>query len=214
MSSQLRSLERLAKFSELKLPATYKEYLASLSGNTRSMLKRRSQQIMQAPGMRFARCARHEERAEYLDALFDLHARRWNAVGLPGCFARRPAMMEFYREFSRVALERNWLRIFALRTGDTFLAVQFGYVYDDTFYQLQEGFVPDGHEGIGNVLRGHVIQSCIDEGVGSYDFLGRFTEHKRGWGAKLRIGRSVLLGRKTVKNLPCLGVASGLPVDT
>jgi CelD/BcsL family acetyltransferase involved in cellulose biosynthesis len=201
-SSQLLIQEKSAEFSELELPATYQQYLASLSGNARSMLKRRAQQIMKAPGMRFTCCSREEERGAYLDALFELHARRWTAAGLPGSFVRRPAMTEFYREFSRIALERNWLRIFALRDGDRFTAIQFGYVYNGTFYQLQEGFEPEGPEGIGNVLRSHVIQSCIAEGVRSYDFLGGYTEHKRRWGARLRMGRHVLVGRKTVKNLP------------
>jgi CelD/BcsL family acetyltransferase involved in cellulose biosynthesis len=203
--SQLLSMDRTMTFSALALPSDHSEYLASLSGNARSMLKRRTLQVKKLPGFAFTQCELEEQRAGYLAALFDLHERRWQAAGLPGSFVRRPLMADFSREFSRVALERGWLRLFGIQSEGVFKAVQFGYVYEGTFYQMQEGFDPEAPDGIGNVLRSLVIEACIAENVHTYDFLGGFTEHKRRWSAAPRVGRQLLIGRNTLKNRPLFG---------
>jgi CelD/BcsL family acetyltransferase involved in cellulose biosynthesis len=193
--------ERPRDFAALELPATYAAYLAALSANARSTLQRRRRQVVGQEGAVFSQCRSAEELPAYLDALFDLNDRRWQKVGQRGAFAKKPLAARFYREFSRPALQRGWLRLYALKMAQVFKAVQIGYVYNGAFFQIQEGFDPDGPTGIGNVLRGQVIESLIEEGVRVYDFLGDYTDHKRRWRGVRRDGVDLLIWRPTVTNL-------------
>jgi CelD/BcsL family acetyltransferase involved in cellulose biosynthesis len=108
-------------------------------------------------------------------------------------------MAAFYRTFAPAALTKGWLRVFGLEQDGALRAVQYGFAYGGSFLALQEGFDPDAAPGAGNVLRSHAFQRCIEEGLREYDFLGGFTEHKRRWGAEIREGRDVFLGRKRLK---------------
>ena len=135
----------------------------------------------------------------FLAALFELNQRRWGAKGQHGVFSGLEG--QFYEQFTRRALERGWLRLYGATIAGEFKAVQIGYVYRGSFSQLQEGFDPEAPQGIGNVLRGKVIEYLIQEGVRTYDFLGGFTEHKRRWGARVRAGHDLFIGRRTLKNL-------------
>lgn len=187
-------------FAALGLPDTYAAFLSSLSGNTRGSLQRRSRKLLSDPGVALAECRNVDELPGWLDALFDLNHRRWTAAGSVGNFVRKPQEARFYREFAPLALARGWLRLYGLRVAGSLRAVQIGYVYRGTFFQLQEGFDPAAPAGLGNVLRGLVIERCIKEGVQSYDFLGEHTEHKRRWGAQLRWGHDILIGRRSARN--------------
>jgi CelD/BcsL family acetyltransferase involved in cellulose biosynthesis len=109
-------------------------------------------------------------------------------------------MKRFYESFAPIALQKGWLRLHALKVDGTFKAAQYGYVYNNTYYILQEGFDPNSFGGIGNILRNLVLKECINEGLKEYDFLGEFTNHKRFWNAKPRDGYDLFIGRKSTKN--------------
>lgn len=192
-------LRRACAFACVPLPADYRSYVQALSGNTRSMLQRRTKQVMAEPGAALVECRREDELPRFLDALFALNDRRWRANGQVGTFVRKPGEARFYRTFAGPALRAGWLRIFGLEHGGTLAAVQVGYVYGGTFLQMQEGFDPDGPTGIGNVLRGKVVERCIADGLTAYDFLEGFTEHKRRWLAEERGGHDLQVANRTAR---------------
>ena len=134
-----------------------------------------------------------------MDALFYLHRLRWQSVGQSGSFVRAPTEAKFHELFAPIALRNNWLRLSALMDGDSFKAVQIGYVYDRTFNSLQEGFDPSAIRGAGNALRGHVIENLIDEGIRDYDFLGGHTDHKHRWSANERFGAEFVIANNSFK---------------
>ncbi len=194
-----RIQERPRPFSMAALPADYASYWQALSGNARSAIQRQARRI-QAAGAQFEACASSAELAAFLDALVDLNYRRWSSVGQQGNFHRRPLELAFYRQFAPRAMQRGWLRLFGMRIGTELKAVQIGYVYGASFVQLQEGFDPAAPHGLGNVLRSRVIESCIREGVRTYDFLGGYTDHKRRWLATTRAGHDLLAGHRSLRN--------------
>jgi CelD/BcsL family acetyltransferase involved in cellulose biosynthesis len=73
--------------------------------------------------------------------LFNLHQKRWQSVGRPGSFART-ARREFYYEMAHLLLNRGWLEFWLLKLDEQPAAAQFGFRYDRTVFQLQEGFDP------------------------------------------------------------------------
>ncbi len=187
-------------FSAIALPESYEELAASFSPSTRSNLKRQRKNLAGRTDLHIARCETVDEVPEFLDALFDLHRKRWESVGQAGSFVRKPPMERFYRRFAPKAMELGWLRLFALRLNGDYKAVQFGYAFDNRMYCIQEGCDIVDMPGAGNYLRSHAIKSFIAEGISEYDFLAGFAEHKRRWRAKRRYGADLLIGRKSRKN--------------
>lgn len=192
--------QRSLGFSSFKLPDTYDAYLKGLSRNRREQFKRKSRRFKEAHDVEFVCCQTKDELPEFLSNLFTLHRKRWESVGQAGSFARRPSMKLFYEAFAPVALDRGWLRLYALKVDGAIRAIQYGYAYDGVFSQMQEGFEVEGFDGIGNVLRTAVIEACIEEGLQEYDFLGGHGEHKSRFGAELRTGYDMFIGRKSLKN--------------
>ena len=173
-----------ASFRRSQLPSQMPTYLRGLSKNKRQQLRAETKRIMERPAVEIRRCETEDQLPEFLDALFELHHRRWHDKGQAGAFNEQPQEAAFYRRFTRVALRNGWLRLYGLLDGGDFKAVQIGYVYRNVFHQLQEGFDPAYLHGAGNVLRTRVIETCINEGIEAYDFLGEMSEHKRRWLAR------------------------------
>jgi CelD/BcsL family acetyltransferase involved in cellulose biosynthesis len=189
-------------FAWFELPPVKETYFRSLSKNKRQQLKAETKRIMERPTVEVLRCESEEHIPMFLEALFELHHRRWQLKGEAGAFREQPLEEGFYRRFTRVAHRNGWLRLYGLREGGDFKAVQIGYVYRQVFHQLQEGFDPDYLKGAGNLLRARLIEDCIDEGVQAYDFLGEMSEHKRRWLSRERTGHDLLIGRTRLKNIP------------
>jgi CelD/BcsL family acetyltransferase involved in cellulose biosynthesis len=203
-----RSQRRSVAFCSIALPDSLARYEGGLSKVQREQTRRKCRKILNQADVHITRCEAPEEIGTYLEALFDLHHRRWQLRGDPGSFERRPELQLFYRRFLPVALRKGWLRLYALREAEAFRALQLGYVYNNVFYQIQEGFDPDFTSGAGNVLRHKVIEACIAEGVGTYDLLAGASEHKRRWGAATREGHDLFVGRPGA--LTRLLVAAGI----
>jgi CelD/BcsL family acetyltransferase involved in cellulose biosynthesis len=191
---------RPTDFAYFDLPTDAETYRRNLSGNKRQQLRAELRRIMDRGGASIVRCETADQFPRFIEALFDLHYRRRLLAGEVGSFRRKPTEAVFYRRFGRVALEHQILALYGLEHAGALKAVQYGYVYGGVYHQMQEGFDPDYEKGAGNVLRWKTIQALIAEGVRGYDFLGEMTEHKRRWGAKLRLGSDVFAGRRTVKN--------------
>jgi len=191
---------RPVSFSYFNLPNTIDQYITGLSKKKRLEIHYQHNRIMQREGVVTDSCKSPDELPIYLDALFKLHQSRWKLKGDDGTFLRKPDEAKFYKKFLPLGLQKGWLRFFALKEKDKFKAVQIGYVYNNIFHSIQEGFDPEYQKGVGNVLRFEVIKHCISEGVAGYDFLGGMTEHKRRWSAKEREGCDLFVGHSITKN--------------
>ncbi len=191
---------RLLEFSQVDLPATLAAYDEMLGDSRLRKFRWQKNKIMRSGKVSITRCTSHAELPGYLDALMQLHTARRSLLGDDGTFLSRPEEAKFYREFAPRALDLGWLSVWALRDGPAFKAVQCGYVYNDIFYSMQEGFDPGYLPGAGNMLRLAVIRHCIESGIRHYDFLGGYTEHKSRWGAKLRHGQDLFIGRPGLAN--------------
>jgi CelD/BcsL family acetyltransferase involved in cellulose biosynthesis len=191
---------RVAEFGYSVLPSDYDGFLKGLSRNRRSELRRHQRAVFGEGQAVITRCMDETDLHRYLDALFDLHHKRWMSRGEEGSFKRKPAEAAFYRKFLPVAMQNGWLWMYGLAASEEFKAVQVGYVYAGIFYQLQEGFDPAYTNGAGNVLRAKIIEDCIAGGVRGYDFMGEMSEHKRRWSVDIRFGRHIFIGNRNMKN--------------
>lgn len=197
----LFSHSRLCEFSVVELPHTMGVYFDSLSANRRARFRQDIKRFAKNQSVTVQQCETPQQIPVFIDALFALHCQRWRSRGEEGSFRRSPQLASFYHHFIPRALDKGWLRFFAVQDQGEYKAVQIGYEYDGTFYAIQEGFDP-ALKGVGNFLRAHIIERCISAGVRTYDFLGEMSDHKKRWGAQVRVGYDVLVGSDKLKNRP------------
>jgi CelD/BcsL family acetyltransferase involved in cellulose biosynthesis len=165
---------------------TWSAYLASLDGHHRSNFKRRLGHLGRAFSMRFERVETERERAEALGAFFALHGERWQGRGGSTAFYS-PALCAFHEEWTRVALERGWLRLFLMRLDGRPVGAIYGFRYRGTFGFYQTGFDPAyARHGIGQVMVGLSIKSAIEEGADEYDLLHGTERYKSDWARGMR----------------------------
>lgn len=165
------------------LPASWDEYLATLSSEDRKNIIRYRRRIEQRHSLRIYRCSHECELAACLDNLFRLHQLRWQGRGERGTFAGRERR-QFYERLSLRLLASNRLEFWMLELNGQIAAAQFAMRYRDNVYQLQEGYDPaHSSDRVGMVLRAEVLRQLISEGVRIYDFLGGTDQYKQRWGA-------------------------------
>ena len=191
---------RPTDFAFLPLPLDYGTYVKGLSVNMRKQLRKEENRFNSLGSVSVLQCSAREDVPRFLEALFELHERRWASVGKAGAFRREPKQAQFYCRFIPLALERGWLRLYGLQDRGELKAVQIGYRYGDVFHALQDAFDPAYAKGAGHFLRANVIKMCISEGIKAVDFLAGLTEHKRTWLARERLGLDVFVGRPGLKS--------------
>jgi CelD/BcsL family acetyltransferase involved in cellulose biosynthesis len=187
-------------FAMATLADTLDGFMKQLSSQRRWEIRNRKKKVFERQGVEIRCCATPDEVDGMLDALFHLHHQRRMLLGDTGAFQRKPEEAEFYRRFARLALARGWLRLYGLAEAGNFKAIQIGYVYNNVFNSLQEGFDPAYQDGVGNVLRLRVVEDCIANGIRELDYLGEMTQHKRLWRAVERTGHDLFIGHRSLKN--------------
>lgn len=124
-----------------------------------------------------------------LDALYELHAARWQKRGLPGVLADE-VTQSFHREVARRMLDAGALRMYAIRLKERIVAVFYGFAHQGTVYYYLSGYEPALEKlSIGNVIVAHAVENAVRDGATTFDFLRGAEEYKYAWGAKDRMNR-------------------------
>lgn len=195
-----RVSEREVPFGVLTLPPTIEGLVSSFGASHRYNVRRDLKRTFGAPSTRFVRCREEGEIPRFLEALFRLHALRWGLEGQAGTFHRKPNEARFYREFAPEAHRRGWLGLYGVEVSGELKAVQYGYLYNGSFLQMQEGLDQGSGRGMGNLLRLKVMDDLIGGGIRSYDFLGELSEHKQRWHIRERLGSHLMAGNGKMKS--------------
>lgn len=166
--------------------ATFDSYLGSLGSEHRYNFQRKLRKLETAHAMRFEPVLSEARRRELLPVLFELHRLRWSerggSDGLSG-----EGIPEFHDEWSRLALERGWLRLFVLWLKDAPAAAFYGFRYGRVFSFYQSGLDPRFSKlSVGLVTMGLAIRSAIDEGAAEFDFLHGEESYKSHWAKQTR----------------------------
>lgn len=122
----------------------------------------------------------------FMDALFALHAARWQKRGLPGMLAAE-IDQRFHREAARALLDAGALRMYATRVNERIVAIFYGFAAHGTVFYYLSGYDPDLEKlSIGTVIVAHAIEQAVREGATVFDFLRGAEQYKYTWGAKDR----------------------------
>lgn len=169
---------------------TWESYLATLGAEHRYNYRRKWRRLQQVHAVRFEQAVTHAQRREAVDLIIKLHNQRWRERGGSNAF-HTPSLVEFHREWSAIALERGWLRLYVLRLNEVPVASLYGFLYRGTFYFYQAGFDPAyAKYSVGLVTMGLAIRRSIEEGAAEYDLLHGSEEYKSHWSRQARsLGR-------------------------
>jgi CelD/BcsL family acetyltransferase involved in cellulose biosynthesis/peptidoglycan/xylan/chitin deacetylase (PgdA/CDA1 family) len=205
-SERLLWMESDIPCGTILLPKTWEEYLAKLKPRFRTKVRSVLRSLEGRSDVRTEFCEDAEQVERLLPTLFDLHTRRWDSDGKPGVFGWE-RKRNFYHDLSARFLKRAWLRFSRLEWKGRTLACQYGFAYEGTYSQLQEGYEPASeHWNVGIGLRAWTIRKFLKDDIREYDFLGGVGRHKTDWGAEVKQSKHVLLTRESHKNrLFCRG---------
>jgi peptidoglycan/xylan/chitin deacetylase (PgdA/CDA1 family)/CelD/BcsL family acetyltransferase involved in cellulose biosynthesis len=177
----------------VRLPGSWQAYLGRLKPRFRTKIRSVLQNMEHRPEVRFGCCRTREDVHRLLPVLFDLHQRRWATDGEPGVF-RCEKKRAFYVALSDLLLDRESLSFTWLEFNGNVLACQYGFLYQGTYYHLQEGYEPEAeHWNVGIALRAWGMREFIGQGVREYDFLGGVSRHKSDWGAEVKHSKRIEL---------------------
>ena len=169
---------------------SWESYLATLGAEHRYNFHRKWKRLNRDFSVQFEQVRTAAQCRESIDQTIALHNLRWRDRGGSDAF-HTPALVEFHREFSQVALERGWLRLYVLRLDGKMAACLYGFLYRGTFYFYQSGFDSRYDKySAGLVTMGLAIKSAIEEGAEEYDLLHGNEAYKSHWSHESReLGR-------------------------
>jgi CelD/BcsL family acetyltransferase involved in cellulose biosynthesis len=163
---------------------TWESYLAGLGSQHRYNFNRRLKNLHKLGTLTFDVVEKEDQRQEALQTLIDLHNLRWDERGGSQTL-RSPVIQAFHDSFSRVALERGWLRLFTLRLDGRPVGALYGFLYGRRFYFYQSGFDPAYRQhSVGLVTMGLAIKRAVAEGVEDYDLLHGSETYKALWASE------------------------------
>lgn len=125
-----------------------------------------------------------EEIPEALDALFALHAARWQAAGEGGVLAD-PRIQAFHRAAAPALAEAGLLRLSVVRHAERIVAVLLGFADGHRGYSYINGVdqtVPG--QSFGTLAFACAIEDALAGGAREYHFLRGEEPYKLAWGAE------------------------------
>jgi CelD/BcsL family acetyltransferase involved in cellulose biosynthesis len=165
---------------------SWDSYFATLGAEHRYNSKRKWKRLNRDYNVSFEPVRTQEQCGESIDLVIALHNLRWRDRGGSDAF-HTPALVEFHREFSQVALERGWLRLYVLRLDGKPAACLYGFLYRGTFYFYQSGLdAAYDKYSAGLVTMGLAIKRAIEEGAEEYDLLHGNEAYKSHWSCDSR----------------------------
>lgn len=111
-----------------------------------------------------------EQRDRLIAALVEQKQRRYEETRVPG-FAENPASLVFLKTATEVFARSGNLSLSALTVGDDVAAVQWGLVYDKTFYALWTSFAEGqlASFSCGRILNYHLIKGAHEQQLDYFD---------------------------------------------
>lgn len=152
----------------IPLPASWEDYLGSLSSKNRHELRRKLRRAEREAELEFYRCAANERLQEDMELFFQLH-------GLSSHEKKRfmvQAMRAFFLDVASAFFERGWLDLRFLFVNGEPAAALLSFDYAGRIYLYNSGYDPRFSSlSVGNVLLARLIKEGIERGRAELDLL-------------------------------------------
>jgi hypothetical protein len=159
--------------------STLDDYLASLSKNTRSHIKRSIKLLNEQSPLRLTLATNAGDKHEVLKNIAELHRIKWRS-NVYGSGFDNPCFYQFHQELIQEDHSEQNCKLYTLYQDD----IALGHVYlltqgeRWTFYLSALNFNADNRIKVGLVIHSLIIEQAIKQGVTVYDFLAGEAQYK------------------------------------
>jgi CelD/BcsL family acetyltransferase involved in cellulose biosynthesis len=154
----------------IELPSTWEEYFSRLSKNCRKDANRLQHKYFDSGLAVLRSIDKSSELDRGLEILIDLHQRRWESLGQPGCYAS-PRFRGFIEDVSPQLMQHGQLQIKWLEVEGRPAAVEYQLLGGGVIYAYQTGIDPKAVKYPGKLSNLANIRRAIESGYVAYDFL-------------------------------------------
>lgn len=170
----------------IALPATWDDYLASLSKSHRKQVRRVERRLLESDRTVLHTASDPNSLQRGMQVLVDLHQRRRQALGQPGCFAC-PNFSGFLHEAAGPLFASEQLQLHWVELDGRPVAAEFQLCGGGVTYAYQAGVDPDAlEEEPGRLINVATLKKAIDDGQSGFDFLRGDEPYKAHWRAEPR----------------------------
>ncbi len=165
----------------LDLPASWDDYLSTLSSTRRQTFRRKERKLAREHDVELVEygAERFDEGWEHL---LRLHGLRWEDGS-----AFQGAGVDLHRAFAKRLADLGKLWLFTLNVDGVPAAAWYGFAWDRTVYFYQAGRDPEWErKSVGIILMNMMIRRAIEQGYTRFDFMRgeenykmRWTDHQR-----------------------------------
>ena len=167
----------------IELPDSWEAFLSLQSKSHRKQLRRLEKRVLETDQCQWHQVKLVEEFDKAWEILVDLHQRRRQSLGEPGCFASA-GWAAFHRDVARQLLKQGSLRLSWLELAGTAVAAEYHFAGGRTTFVYQGGLDPDRlDEEPGRLSLIRTIQHAIAEGHTKFDLLRGDEPYKPHWRA-------------------------------
>ena len=160
------------------------QFLKSLSKSRRERTRSMIRRVVESGRGKLHTIADENELMSAFDVLVELHQKRRQSLGEPGCFAS-PRFKEFHREVVETMWRVGRLKLQWLSIDGRAAAVEYSLLGGDTVYYYQGGFEPElADERPGWLSFAIALRDSISAGYKHYDFLRGDESYKASWRAE------------------------------
>jgi hypothetical protein len=158
---------------------TLDDYLASLSKNTRSHIKRSIKLLNEQSPLQLVLAKNADERDKVLQNIADLHRIKWRST-IYGSGFDNPCFYQFHQALIQDEHSAQNCRLYTLYQDDVALGHVYLLTQGDTwtFYLSALNFNADNRIKVGLVIHSLIIEQAIKQGITVYDFLAGEAQYK------------------------------------
>jgi len=174
------------------LPVSWEDYWGARSHKRRKLLRRASRTLEREYDVSFVDC-REDEVFWGMEALYELHQKRWEGTGLRGLFADSRARA-FHSAVAVANSRSGLLRVSVMMVDGKPVSSHLLGVLDGTIYLMRSGRDESlARYSIGHLHDAHLFQRSIREGLIEADFLRGAEPYKFYWTTRYRIYNDTLV---------------------
>jgi len=195
------AFKNCAEICYAQLPATWDEYMLTLSKSRRAHLRHCRKKFFTDASRKFYLWKDLDGINGAMAHLKKLHHMRWQGRADSFSFNSEP-YIAFHNDLARTLLEEDALRLYCLEADGVIIAMLYCYRWRGQIYYVQAGFDSAWHKySPGMILLGHMMESAISEGNHTVDYLKGDHEYKKSLAKDTRATKALLLVKNSASGL-------------
>ncbi|MGE3272014.1 MAG: GNAT family N-acetyltransferase [Chloroflexota bacterium] len=194
----------------ITLDGTWDSYLASRPGRFRYNLRSRLRRLEERGTVAFRTVSDPAQVPASLEALADLHARRWEGQHTSTIFSSSSAARRFYAEACSLYAARGILDLTLLELDGRPVGGSLGFIDGDTYYYYLPAWEPElASLAPSSLLLAHLVERAYARGLQRFDFMLGDEPYKARWATDERQTVNLVIGAPTLRGQAAYAALAG-----